>query len=171
MGRVVGVVSCCIRLQSDIKNWLLHMFDDPQLFFVFKAANWGGKAIFRVAVATPCHPGRSAPAWVLVCVLVCLKSSSNYRTHTDHTAVPAERNSSILQFWHTWTVKVFLIYTPPPLPRCARKTTKTQSGIGGVTWQHAAEFWGWVRKLRHTVCVHVHTVCIHKTIVCYYHHI
>jgi len=48
--------SCCIYLHSDIRNSLSQMSDEPQLFFVFKAANWGGswggKAIFRVAFAT-----------------------------------------------------------------------------------------------------------------------
>ena len=48
-----------IHLQWDIRNSLSQMSIEPQLFFVYKVANWGGrwggKAIFRVAVATPSH--------------------------------------------------------------------------------------------------------------------
>ena len=49
-----------LAVQWDIRNLLSQMSDEPQLFFVFKAANWGGswggKVISRVAFATPCHP-------------------------------------------------------------------------------------------------------------------
>ena len=50
-----------LAVQWDIRNLLSQMSNEPQLFFVYKAANWGGswggKAIFWVAFATPCHPG------------------------------------------------------------------------------------------------------------------
>ena len=61
-----SLVLLSLALQGDIRNLLSQMSDEPQLVFVFKAANWGGswggKAIFRVAFATPCHPSRSAPS-------------------------------------------------------------------------------------------------------------
>ena len=41
------------------------MSNEPKPFFVFKVdwgCSWGGKAIFRVAVANPCHPRRFTPA-------------------------------------------------------------------------------------------------------------